>query len=87
MPYKKKAVVKKVYKKRAPKVASKTALAVRAIVKKELKKVQEIKKSNRSNTDGVECGHNSFVALDSTLLQTTQGITDPADSYINNRIG
>lgn len=75
---------KRVYKKKAaPKIAS----TVRAIVKKELRKVQEIKTSNRSSSDGIECGHNGYVSLDSTLLQTTQGITDPADTYINNRIG
>jgi hypothetical protein len=88
MAFKRKAVKiirKKVYKKKAP---AKTAASVRAIVKKELKKVQEIKKSNYSSSDGIECGHNGFVQLDSQLLSTSQGGGDPSNNIqAQNRIG
>jgi len=88
MAFRRKAVKtykKKVYKKKA--TAKTTPAAVRAIVKKELRKVQEIKKSNSTSTDGVEVGHNGFVQLDQALLATSQGIQDPNTSFQNNRIG
>lgn len=86
MPYKKKAIVKKVYKKK-PKVAKTTASAVRAIVKKELNKNLETKQSNYSNTDYQQIGHNSAVNIDNELLRTTQGTSDPQTGNTLNRIG
>jgi len=67
---------------------TKTATAaVSKIVKKELKKVIEIKRSNFTSTDGVEIGHNSYVQLDTQLLHTSQGSTDPIVTQTGNRVG
>lgn len=86
MPYKKavKKQVKRVYKKKA---APKVSAAVVKYVKKQLNKNIETKKSVSTSTDGVEISHNSAVSLDSTLLTTSQGVTDPQNIAIYNRVG
>lgn len=87
MPYKTKAV-KKVYKKRAPKkVATKTAAAVRTIVKKELNKRMETKQANTSSNDSIPVPHNAFVNLDPGLLHTSPGGSDPNGLSIGARVG
>lgn len=40
-----------------------------------------------TSTDGIEVLHNNFVTLNSTMLQTTLGVTDPLNNAVNNRIG
>lgn len=47
----------------------------------------EVKKSVSTSTDGAEIYHNSFITLDSTMLYTSQGITDPTQNSYSNRIG
>jgi len=50
-------------------------------------KMLETKQSISSNSDGTELGHNAILVRSSTLLATTQGLTDPQTSAIQNRIG
>lgn len=86
MPYKKKVVIakkKRVYKKKSSKVSP----AIVKYVKKELNKNIETKKSVYTSTDGVEIGHNGAVVLDNTLLYTSQGVTDPQNNSLYNRVG
>jgi len=47
----------------------------------------ETKTSVSTAADGTEILHNDFATLDSVLLQTTQGITDPRAAASSNRIG
>lgn len=62
-------------------------LAVAKAVKSALAKNIETKQSNHTNTDYQQIGHNNFITLDQLVLGTTQGITDPATTQGNNRIG
>lgn len=59
----------------------------RYVMRKMLDRNIETKRSCQSTTDGQEIWHNNFVSLDSTLLQTSQGVQDPSYSATNNRIG
>ena len=61
--------------------------AIRRIVKKEISKKLETKRSCFSSNDGVEVGHNSFISLDTQMLHTTQGTQDPSATQGFNRIG
>lgn len=61
--------------------------AVRRAVAQSINKNIETKMSCYSNTDGQEILHNNFITLDLQLLRTTQGVTAPDASTINNRIG
>lgn len=63
--------------------ATKIQKAVRTYLNKQI----ETKKSNTTSTDGLDIGHNSFQYLDSNILITTQGITDPTAGNTANRIG
>lgn len=47
----------------------------------------ETKHSVYTSTDGTEITHNNFISLDNSLLATSQGVTDPLNTNINNRIG
>lgn len=62
-------------------------LTVQRIVSRAINKNIETKHSVYSNLDGQEITHNNFIYLDSSLLKTTQGVTDPAATQVNNRIG
>lgn len=74
-------------KNKTVKISAPLANTVRAIVKKQLNKVVETKKSVFSTSDGVECFHNNFITLDDDLVYTTQGTADPNSTDNQNRIG
>ena len=63
--------------------ATKIQKAVRTYLNKQI----ETKRSNTTSTDGLDIGHNSFQYLDSNILITTQGTTDPTAGNTANRIG
>ena len=42
--------------------------------------------TNQTSSDGVEIGHNSFLTMDSNMLETTQGVGDGTTGTAN-RIG
>jgi len=70
------------------KIAKSTKLkTVKTLIKKALSKEIEIKKSCATFSDGIEVAHNSYVIVDTSLLQTTQGTQDPAAGASNNRVG
>lgn len=80
---------RKMYRKKpkTAKISKPLANTVRAIVKRQLNKVVETKKSVFSTSDGTEIYHNNFITLDDDLLYTTQGTTDPNATDNQNRIG
>jgi len=63
------------------------ARTIQAAVKRVLNRNIETKKSNTTSTDGTAISHNSFINVDSKVLATTQGTSDPANNSTNNRIG
>lgn len=63
------------------------ATKIQRVVKAYLNKKVETKRSNTTSTDGQDIGHNNFVYVDSNILITTQGITDPTATNTANRIG
>lgn len=81
----------RIYRKKArkplAKISKPLANTVKAIVKKQLNKVVETKKSVHSNTDGIECYHNNFITVDDEPLFTSQGTADPNATDNQNRIG
>jgi len=79
---------RKLYKKYgARQVTAPAAATLQAAVRRVLQKNIETKQSNFTSTDGVEIGHNSFVSVDSAILATDNGTSDPATSSSTNRIG
>lgn len=60
---------------------------VQKIVNRVLNKNLETKHAVFTSSDGIEIGHNNFTSLESNLLSTTQGTSDPDTSAANNRIG
>jgi len=67
--------------------ANVAARTIQAAVKRVLSRNLETKKSNATFTDNWAINHNSFVNVDSTVLATSQGTSDPANQNTNNRIG
>lgn len=59
----------------------------RKVAKQTMNKNVETKRSNYTCTDGTEIAHNSFITLNSKILETTQGVSDPYTTANNNRIG
>ena len=80
-PYKKRNYKRKFYKK-----TNINALINKAIKKNNAKMI-ETKTSLTSNSDGAEIFNNSMLLRNSALLRTGQGITDPTNTNILNRIG
>lgn len=80
---------KRVYLTPAQRVKKSSAAArtIQKAVRSYLNKKIETKKSNLTATDLQPISHNSFITVDSTVLATTQGTTDPAAGNSNNRIG
>lgn len=64
-----------------------SAVKIQRAVRTYLNKQIETKQSNTTSTDGLLISHNSFQYVDSNILITTQGITDPNNSNTANRIG
>ena len=64
-----------------------SAVRIQRAVKTFLNKNIETKKSNSTSTDGTDISHNSFVSVDSAILATTQGTSDPQNQATVNRIG
>jgi len=60
---------------------------IKRIIKQQLNRNIETKTSTNTITDGTEIFHNNFVTLTSNPLKTTQGIKDPEDTNLLNRIG
>lgn len=60
---------------------------IRRIARMEIDRNVETKQSLQTSVDGTEVLHNNFVTLNSTLLQTTPGVTDPNTNAISNRVG
>jgi len=67
--------------------ADTNARIIQATVRRALARKVETKRSNFTSTDGVQISHNSFVNVDSKVLATTQGTSDPQNQATNNRIG
>lgn len=63
------------------------AKIMRQIANRVVSRNIETKQSVFSSADGTEIAHNNFITLDSTVLQTTQGTTDPRTVNTANRIG
>lgn len=78
---------KTIRKPRAKRARGISAVSVRKIVKKEMNKTVETKRSCASITDGQQIAHNSFITLDNTLFSTSQGSLDPTNNNTFNRIG
>lgn len=88
-PYKqtaKRAIVRKYSKKAIPAVNQLQAVVRRAITQNN-NRMLETKNSCYTESDGAEMFHNSLYLRNSTLLKTTQGLTDSENSQVNNRIG
>jgi len=79
--------LKKKYGRKATKSATVLQSAIRRAITANNNKMLETKKSISSNSDGTELGHNGILVRSSSLLATTQGLTDPQTSAIQNRIG
>lgn len=75
---------KRTYKSKPTKITNK---AIQNVVNKTLSKHIETKKSNFSSQDYIQIEHNSFISLDTNILSSTQGVTDPEVGAVNNRIG
>lgn len=71
------------YKKPTHFAASTLQAAVRSVLAKQI----ETKRSTTTNTDGQEIYHNSFLTLSGNMLITSQGVQDPTNTNLNNRIG
>lgn len=63
------------------------ASKIQAVVRRTLAKNMETKTSVVSATDGTEIAHNNFITLDAAVLKTTQGVMDPGNTNLSNRIG
>lgn len=73
--------------KSTPRHANEAASTIQAAVRRALAKNIETKQSNTSTTDNQDIAHNSFVNVDTNVLSTTQGVTDPTNNSTANRIG
>ena len=78
-------------KTRAPKKkwvnTKKRRINVKAMINKAINVNVETKKSCYTSEDGTEIFHNNFIMIDSNLLSTSQGLTNPETSQSGNRIG
>lgn len=79
----KRPLKRKTYKKKRTSVAK----VAQQVVNRALRQNLETKESIYSISDGNEIFHNNLLNLTSELLFTSQGVTDPANSRANNRIG
>jgi len=79
----KRPLKRKTYKKKRTTVAKVAQLVVNRALRQNL----ETKESIYSVSDGNEIAHNNLLNLTNELLFTSQGVTDPANSRANNRIG
>ena len=62
-------------------------VSVQKQVQQVLDKNIETKRSVHSTTDGNEIVHNTFITLETQVLATSQGVTDPTTTSTFNRIG
>lgn len=62
------------------------ARTLQSVVRRALARHMESKMTNQTSSDGVEIGHNSFLTMDSNMLETTQGVGDGTTGTAN-RIG
>lgn len=60
---------------------------IRKMIKSAINRNLETKQSVWSSSDGTQIFHNNYIVLDSDLLLTTQGVTDPTNAQHSNRIG
>lgn len=60
---------------------------VKKMISQAINKNIETKESVTQITDGQEIWHNNFITITNNLLKTTQGVSDPANTNTNNRIG
>jgi hypothetical protein len=60
---------------------------IKRIIKQQLNRNIETKTSVNTISDGTQIYHNNFVTLLSNPLKTTQGLKDPEDTNLLNRIG
>lgn len=79
----KRPLKRKTYKKKRTTVAK----VAQQVVNRALRQNLETKESIYSISDGNEIYHNNLINLTNELLFTSQGVTDPANSRANNRIG
>jgi len=79
--------LKKKYGKNATKSATVLQSAIRRAINANNNRMLETKTSCYTEADGAEMFHNSLYVRNSTLLKTTQGVTDPENNQISNRIG
>lgn len=63
------------------------ASKIQAVVRRTLAKNMETKTSVYSASDGTEISHNNFITMDADVLKTTQGVMDPGNTNLSNRIG
>lgn len=70
-----------------PKKNTAVIKSVKTIMKRELNKQIETKHAITQLSDGAALTHNSFTVLNSALLYTTQGTSDPSSSDQSCRIG
>lgn len=67
---------------------NKAASTIQAMVRRTLFKNAESKSTQSSVNDNTAIAHNSFVNVSpNTILYTSQGVTDPENNNIQNRIG
>lgn len=70
-----------------PKRANTAASTIQAAVRRALYKNAETKHAQTSGSDYRQIEHNSFINLDSAILYTEQGVTDPSANSFYTRIG
>jgi len=69
------------------KTANISASVLQSAIRRTLFKNAETKQSQLSSTDYREIGHNSFITIDTEVLKTEQGVTDPSANSNYGRIG
>jgi len=87
--YRRRSAPKRRYAKKGAKLAPKTALAVRKIVKSQMSKVVESKILDYSvePIPALCCYHNVPVLLDNNMFYSQQGLTDEEITASRNRVG
>lgn len=70
-----------------PRKANMSASTLQAAIRRTLFKNAETKQAQASSTDYIQIGHDSFVNVDNSVVATTQGIQDPANTNTACRIG